>query len=57
MVISAMIGCSKVKNVLVSISNTVLIFNLTITSTSFKHYVLDTLRETFSKVEHLFNKH
>ena len=55
MVISAMIGCSKVKNVLVSISNTVLIFNLTITSTSFKYYVLDTLRETFSKVEHLFN--
>ena len=56
MIISPIIGCSKVKNVLVSLSNTVLIFNLIITS-SFKYYVLDTLREAFSKVENLFNKH
>ena len=57
MIISPIKGCSKVKTALVSLSNTAWIFDLFINSTTFKYYVLDTLREAFSKVKHLFNKH
>jgi len=46
------------KLVLVSLSNTVLILNLFITSSSWNPgRVLDPLREAFAKVEHVFNKH